>query len=293
MIKGLLKKCKIRIKRIIRRFVPQKMIARRWHYRILGKPINLKNPVSFSDKLEWYKLYYRDELMRTCTDKASVRDYVESCGYGHLLNECYGVYDSVEDIDWNKLPSRFVLKNTLGGSGKGVLLIFDKDKMDLESATKTMKWWLESCSYCKTYAGEWVYEDRKARIIAEKLLIDAPETDLPDYKFFCFHGHVFCSYLMRGCSAKSDRHVGEVAILDRDFKLLPARRADFHQIMEQPQKPKNYETMVEIAEKLSEPFPHVRVDFYNLDGTIIFGELTFLVLHGTLGDESLTSGRDK
>lgn len=274
------KKIRGGVYRRFKKYFPKKILVKHYHKKILGKPINLKNPETYSDKLEWYKLYYRDELMRTCTDKASVRDYIKKQGYGELLNECFGVYDRVEDIDWAALPKQFVLKNTLGGSGYGVLLVFDKDTLDMQKTIATLQSWIVKNSFCISNAGEWVYEGRPARIIAEKLLIADSNGDLPDYKFFCFNGKVFCSYYMQNCTTKAERSEGELAILDRDFHLLQAWRDDFNRLMIQPEKPKNYEKMVEIAEKLSRPFPHVRVDFYNVDGDIVFGELTFFTNAG-------------
>ena len=272
----------------IGRYIPKKYLVEHYYSKWSGgRKINLKNPERFSDKLGWYKLYYRDELMRTCTDKASVREYIASCGYGDLLNECYGVYDRVEDIDWDALPKQFVLKDTLGGSSRSVKLVFDKDTLDIEETKKTLQTWIDKRKGYVSLAGEWVYEERPTRIIVEKLLISDPNDDLPDYKLFCFNGKMFCSYLMRkGRHCDGDQafamnyHVGENAFLDRDYKLLNVWRTDFDRITEQPEKPKNYEKMVEIAEKLSQPFPHVRVDFYNIDGRIIFGELTFFTNAG-------------
>lgn len=262
-----------------KKYLPKKYLVEHFYRKKSGaRKINLKNPERFSDKLGWYKLYYRDELMRSCTDKASVREYVESCGLGYLLNECYGVYERVEDIDWDALPKQFVLKNTLGGFSKGIHLVFDKDKIDREKIKAELLEWLNSKKTYVSPAVEWVYEERLPRIIIEKLLISKSSDDLPDYKFFCFNGKVFCSYLMRNYTM--DRHMGENAFLDRDFKLMPVSRTDYRRITEQPEKPKNYEKMVEIAEILSKPFPHVRVDLYNIDGTIIFGELTFFTNSG-------------
>ena len=137
----------------------------------------MNDPERFSDKLGWYKLYYRDELMRNCTDKALVRDYVKSCGLGHLLNELYGFFDNVENIDWNKLPKQFVLKSTLGGSSNGILLVFDKDTLDKNKTRSELRSWIKKDSYRTTNAAEWVYEERKARIIVEKLLIPVSRTD--------------------------------------------------------------------------------------------------------------------
>lgn len=267
------------IKRIIKNkamhYVPRRVLVNRNYKKIIGRKPNLKNPQTFSDKLAWYLLYYRDEKMRLCTDKAAVRDYIKSLGMGYLLNECYGIYDCVDDIDWESLPSKFVIKHNLSGEGLGTILVFDKNSLYLEKTKETLRSWIDECPLKRARAGLWIFENRKAQILFEKLLIEDENDDLPDYKFFCFNGRVFCSYLIRNSTTKANQHDGELGILDRDFHLLPAYDADFHAITEQPEKPKNYEKMVEIAEKLSEPFPHVRVDLYNSNGTIIFGELTF------------------
>jgi len=265
------------VKKIYYKTIPEKAKV---ELRLLikaGHVPNLKSPERFSDKLAWLKLYYRDELMRTCSDKASVREYVKDCGLGDLLNECYGVYDRAEDIDWDALPDQFVLKDTLAGYSNGVRLVYDKKALDIEETKKTLNSWIKHSSYRQT-RGLWVYENRKARIIVEKLLISDSKGDLPDYKFFCFNGKVFCLYLMRNYTQNPKE--GENAFLDRDFNLLPVSRKDYRRITEIPQKPKNYEKMLEIAEILSKPFPHVRVDLYNIDGKIVFGELTFFTNGG-------------
>ena len=235
----------------------------------------LKDPETFSDKLAWYILNYRDEKMRICSDKASVRDYMESLGMGDLLNKCYGVYEREENIDWDALPQKFVIKHTLSGESIGIILVFDKSTLDLEATRKTLREWLDEPPIRRATGGLWVFENRRPRIIIEKLLVENEDDDLPDYKFFCFNGRVFCSHLIRNSTTKTDRHDGELGIFDRDCHLLPVSRAGWNPITEQPEKPGNYEKMVEIAEKLSEPFPHVRVDLYNLDGKVVFGELTF------------------
>lgn len=275
---NLILRAKIFLYRKVKKLLPQSYFVKHYYHTNTGRKINLEKPERFSEKLGWYKLYYRDEKMLICTDKASVRDYVTSLGYGDLLNEVYGVYDRVDDIDWDALPNQFVLKNTLGGSSNGVMLVFDKNSLDIEETKKTLRKWIRQCTNCTSSAGEWVYEKGKARILIEKMLIPDSNSDLPDYKFFCFNGKVFCSYYMRNYTM--NKHDGENAFLDRDFRLLPVSRTDYKRITEQPEKPKNYEKMVEIAEKLSKDFPHVRVDLYNLNGTIIFGELTFFTNSG-------------
>ena len=259
----------------VKPYTPRIILLYHNYLKRIGRIPNLKNPETFSDKLAWYILYYRDERMRICTDKAAVRDYIESLGMGDLLNECYGVYDCAEDIDWDSLPQKFVIKHTLSGESMGIILVFDKSTLDLEATKNTLHDWLDEPPIRRATAGLWIFENLKPRIIIEKLLVENESGDLPDYKFFCFNGRVFCSYLIRNSTTKTDRHEGELGIFDRDFRLLPASHKGWNPITEQPEKPKNYEKMIEIAEKLSEPFPHVRVDLYNLDGKIVFGELTF------------------
>jgi hypothetical protein len=261
-----------------KRFIPKKYLVIHYHHKRSGKKPNLRSPEGYNEKLAWLKLYYRDELMRTCTDKAAVREYVEACGLGDLLNECYGVYNNADEINWEALPKQFVLKDTLAGDSMGVLLVYDKDSLNIDETKKTLDGWIKRSSFMTTNSGNWIHEGKKARIVAEKLLIADETGDLPDYKFFCFHGKVYCLYLMRNYT--QDRHNGENAFLDRDFQLLPFWRTDYHRITEQPEKPKDYEKMVEIAETLSKPFPHVRVDLYNINGNIVFGELTFFTNSG-------------
>ena len=115
-----------------KQYIPKKLLVKHYYHKKGGGRINLRSPKRYNEKLAWLKLYYRDELMRTCTDKASVREYVRSCGLGHLLNECYGVYDRADDIDWDALPDQFVLKDTMSGDSLGVLLVFDNNTLDIE-----------------------------------------------------------------------------------------------------------------------------------------------------------------
>ena len=259
----------------LKQYTPRIILLCHNYLKRSGRMPKLDNPKTFSDKLAWYILFYRDERMRICTDKAAVRDKIESLGMGDLLNECYGVYERVEEIDRDSLPQKFVIKHTLSGESMGVILAYDKNTLDLEETKKTLHNWLEEPPIRRATGGLWIFEKLRPRIIIEKLLVEDENGDLPDYKFFCFNGRVFCSYLIRNSTTKTDRHEGELGIFDRDFRLLPVSHAGWNPITEQLEKPKNYEKMIEIAEKLSKPFPHVRVDLYNLDGRIIFGELTF------------------
>lgn len=259
-------------------FIPDKLMIE-LQYRIkTGRRLNLKYPERYSEKLQWYKLNYRNNLMPECADKYSVREYVKGKGLGSILNDCYGVYERVDEIQWDKLPRSFVLKDTLGGGGRSMVFIHNKENMDFQKMKCILQSWLDISPNQKSLGREWLYEGRKHRIIAEKMLVGEEDGDLPDYKFFCFNGKVYCSYMMQNYTMHHE--LGVLGFFDRDFKLLPAHRADFAPMTVQPNMPKNYYKMVEIAEILSEGFPHVRVDFYNLDGTIIFGEMTFFNASG-------------
>lgn len=260
-------------------FIPDKLMLM-IQYRIkLGRKLNLKNPSRYSEKIQLYKLNHRDPLMAECVDKYSVRKYVEDTVGSEYLNTLYGVYENPCDVDFDLLPEQFVLKDTLGSSGDlSMILVTDKSKLDKNKARALMQKWVDEPVDKKNAGREWVYDGRKHRIIAEKLLITNEKGDLPDYKFFCFNGKVFCSYMMMNYTMHHEE--GVLGFFDRDFNLLPVYRADFAPMREQPSKPINYDIMLQLAETLAKPFPHVRVDFYNIDGKILFGELTFFNASG-------------
>lgn len=277
--KKLIKSRKLRIQILhMLDFIPDRWMVS-LQYRIkLGRWPNLKNPQRYSEKLQWYKLNYRDDKMKRCTDKQEVRDYVSECGYAGILNEQYGLYNSPDEIDFEKLPKSFVIKDTLGSGGNSVILVFNKDEEDIEKLCEILKEWVNKSDQAKNPGREWVYEGVKHRIIIEKLIMGDENGDLPDYKFFCFNGKPYCLYLMKNYTMHHEE--GILGFLSPDFVLLPAHRSDFNKMTEQPEKPENYERMLEIATKLSEGFPHVRVDMYNVNGKIIFGEMTFFNASG-------------
>lgn len=259
-------------------FIPDKqMLQLQWRIK-MGRKLNLKNPERFTEKLQWYKLYYRDPLMKQCVDKHDVREYVKQCGLGSILNEEYGVYDSPDQIDFDKLPDSFVLKDTLGGGGNAVILVPDKAKDDRAKLYQQMQQWVHTPYNIKHPGREWVYEGHEHRIIAEKILDFDSEQDIPDYKFFCFNGEPYCLYMMKNYALHHDK--GILGFLTPNFKLMDAHRKDFAPMKVQPAKPENFETMLEMARILSKGFPHVRVDFYNIDGKIVFGEMTFFNASG-------------
>lgn len=256
-------------------FIPDKQMVK-LQYRIkTGRKLDLKNPVRYTEKIQWYKLYYRAESMWRCADKLSMRDYVKEIGFGYLLPQLYEVYEEVDTIDLTKLPNEFVLKSSTGGGGRGVIICTDKNNFDLKDAKQKMKYWL--CTRKKSSGREWVYDGHRPKVIAEKLLKGDPE--LIDYKFYCFNGK--CKLL----HVAYDRILGKdvrVAFFDRNFLpidvTVDCERAALKEHL--PQKPKNFEKMIEYAEALSKPFPHVRIDLYNMKGETILGEFTFFNMSG-------------
>lgn len=241
-----------------------------------GRIANIRKPKRYSEKIQWYKLNYRISLITQCSDKFAVREYVESKGLGVLLNDLYAVYDRAEDIDFSSLPSSFAMKVN-NGSGKN-LFVTDISQVDTESLRKTADKWLKRKVHSS--GGEWCYDNIPPKIVFEKLLPRNVQNDLPDYKFFCFNGEPKCLYTM--IDYIDDHKNGKLGFFDMDFKQLPYCRADFMPITEPIERPKNFDKMVEYARILSKDFPHVRVDFYDIDGKIIFGELTFSCASGYL-----------
>ena len=251
------------------RFIPDEQMVK-LQYRIkCGRKLNLSNPQRYSEKIQWYKLNYRNDLMPVCADKFAVREYVKSRGMEHLLNELYAVYDTPEEIRWEELPESFIMKAT-HGSGKNKV-VTDKSQTSLEELQSTAREWLRNPGY--SAGREWGYTDIKPKIIFEKLLPRDERNDLPDYKFFCFDGKVYCLYVMIDYTDNRDN--GKVGFFDRSFRQLPCRRVEYHALTEQIEKPKNFEQMIQYAETLAQGFPHVRMDFYNIGGRTVFGEMTF------------------
>lgn len=258
-------------------FVPDKQMLQ-LQYRIkTGRKLNLKNPQRFTEKLQWYKLYHKDPLMIQCVDKYDVRAYVESKGLGHILNECYGVFDRVEDIDFDALPDQFVLKDTLGGGGNSVILVKDKNTMDQEAVKAQLRKWVNEDHRIRSGGREWpYYSGKKHRIIVEKLLINEtnPEAGVNDYKIMSYAGKP--EYIV----VDVDRYIGHKRnFYDVNWNRIEAG-SDCPAADDQISAPSGLAGMLETVHTLSEGFPYVRVDLYNVEGRIYFGEMTFFPWSG-------------
>ena len=253
-------------------FVPDKLMIG-IQYRIkLGRKIDWRMPQRFSDKLQLYKLKYRNADMLRCTDKYTVREYVKERGYEEYLIPLIGIYDNVESIDFNALPNTFVAKTTDGGGGNQVLVCKDKGDITHDSFKSTINEWMSTQKPKKHVGREWAYNNNLPRRIIIEQLIGDPHSKPVDYKFLCFDGKVKYIYVI------SDRKMGVYATLgiyNANFEKVDAYRKDELKPEITLSAPRNYQKMVEIAERLSEGFPHARVDLYNEEGSIYFGELTF------------------
>lgn len=258
-------------------FIPDNPMLRVQYFIKTGRPLHLKTPVRFTEKLQWYKLYYRDPKMICCVDKCDVRNYVRSRGYEHILNRCLGVYEHFEEIEIGKLPEQFVLKDTLGGGGNAVILCREKNDLDWSYIKQVTNSW---CSRPLVRDGgrEWpYYSGKKHRILVEEYLETPDEIGLLDYKFFCFNGKVEFIYI---CSNRRGGQSVQIDIVSPEYRKLEVTRVGDEPIGELPAKPENFDEMIRIAENLSMEFPHVRVDLYNVNGDIRFGELTFFNASG-------------
>lgn len=259
-------------------FIPDKEMIKFQYKMKCGHKLNLKQPKRYTEKLQWYKLYYRNDDMPLCVEKYNVREYVKKTGCGELLNECYGVYDSSSQIPFEELPDKFVIKDTLGGGSNEVVVVKDKKFLNLGALCSTVDGWVSKKNNKKHLGREWPYDGQKHRIIIEKYL-EEPNGDLADYKFFCFDGKAQFLYVRTGYASNHDD--GSMAFFNRDLEFLPSVGMDYCTIAKQaPLLAENVQEMIKCADKLSQGFPHVRVDFYNVQGKIIFGELTFFNASG-------------
>lgn len=235
---------------------------------------NFKQPRDFCEKLLLYGLKNKNNpLFRQCADKATVREYVKAKGYGDILNEVYGVYDTVEEIPFDTLPTQFVLKIT-NASGYNIICK-DKTKLDIEQTNEKLKKWLVECEDFGIASCEWQYASSKPRILAEKYLSNLGESSLVDYKFNCFKGRVYSCFLAYNRSADNPHGVVSYDDYDRDWNLTEGIRSIWHKDRKVYPKPKCYERMLEVASKLSEDFDYVRVDLYEIEDSVLFGEMTF------------------
>lgn len=237
------------------------------------------NPKTFAEKLQYLKMHYDNLLQNVCSDKFTVCEYVKQCGYPEILKEIYQVCDRPEDIDLSRMPDRFFIQCSHMQGYNFVLAKADAAK--LAEVKKLYQVLLKR----KHYQGlrENCYKHITPRIICGEYLEQPGKPSLTDYKFYCFQGaakYFMVSYGEFDGAARNHKFDMDWQSIDRYFK--PAETVPAHTI----KRPEGFGRMVEIAERLSKPFPHVRVDLYNLDGRIVFGEMTFYSAGGFVKVES-------
>lgn len=234
----------------------------------LGYELDLENPKTFNEKLQWLKVHYRNPIMPACADKVEVRKIVSKEIGEEYLIPIYGVWDNVQDIKLDKLPNQFVLKSS-HASGQ-VIITKNKNKMDFPNEIKKMKKWLKTNYYYSS--GEWIYKDIKPRIICEQLLEQENNEDLRDYRVFCFNGKAkFIAVDFNITDKKNTRR----NLYDLNWKLINAKISYPQETSYIVKKPDKFEELIYLSEKLASDFPHTRVDFYIVKEKLFFGEITF------------------
>ena len=262
----------------MRMLIPKRIYAQVTYYMKCKKFLNLKNPQTFDERIWWLKFHYFNPIMTQCSDKLAVREYVKKCGLEEILNDCYGHYESVDEIDVDKIPSEeFFLKvnNTSGGN-----LYCKKDSFDKEKIRPEFSALLKDNFYW--HGREYNYKYIKPCIIAEKVLKADDDIGLIDYKFLCFEGEPRLLFMDIGVANADGTHAEEYYrnIYDMDFNLVSDMKEtrDTYRV-EDIKKPEKWDFMLECCRQLAKPFPHCRVDLYYVGGQVYFGEITFF--HGS------------
>ena len=246
--------------------LPNAFLSKIYFKLVLKKELNLKNPATFNEKLQWCKLYYypKNPLVVQCSDKYAVRDYIESKGFGHTLVPLLGAWQKSKDINWDELPEKFVLKCNHGCAYN--ILCADKKALDVEKTAKQLDKWLKEDF--GAFNVELHYSKIKPRMITcEEYLGDC----ITDYKFFCFNGTPKFIYVSNDLIHDRQAQIG---FFNLDGSKMELKREDYTDI-KSVEFPSYFEEMRRMAECLSKDFPFVRVDFFIANDTYYFAELTF------------------
>lgn len=253
------------------RFLPDELYIQLNYFAHFKKFANLKNPVTYNEKLNWLKLHDHNPLYTMLVDKYEVKKYVEKIIGGGYIIPTLGIWEHFEDINFEALPNQFVLKCT--HDSEGLVIVKDKDNLD----KKTAKVKIENCLKQNFYyiGREWPYKNVKPRIIAEKYMEDTETGELRDYKFFCFNGEPKAMYIATGRGINQTKF----DYYDMEFNHLDITQK-YPNTDTPNKKPNCFDEMIILAQKLSYGIPHVRIDFYEVNGKVYFGEMTFYHLSG-------------
>lgn len=256
------------IKHRLAQLLPDKIYLQIYYRRIFGRKLNLKEPKTFNEKTQWLKLYDRNPTYSKMVDKYEAKNYVENKIGKEYIIPTLGVWEEFDKINFSELPNQFVLKTTHDSGG--VVIVKDKDKMNLVKTKKIIEDSLNNNYYLQ--GREWPYKNVKHRIIAEKYMVDESGYELKDYKFFCFNG--IAKVMFIASDRQNTNEETKFDFFDMEFNHLPFTNGhpNSNKIII---KPKSFEKMKKLAEILSEGIPQVRIDFYDINGNIYFGEMTF------------------
>lgn len=249
------------------RFIPDDLWLKIRYAKKFGYWPNFDKPKTFNEKIQWLKLHDRNPLYTSLVDKFEVRNYIkEKIGEKYLI-PLLGIWDKFDDIDFEKLPNQFVLKCTHDSGG--LVICKDKSKLDLKAARKK----INDCLKLNYYWGlrEWPYKNVKPRIMAEKYMVDESGTELKDYKIFCFNGEAKALFVATDRSI----HQTKFDFFDIEFNHLPFKQHYPNNTEREIKKPIGFNEMKSLAEILTKDFKHCRADFYDINGQVFFGELTF------------------
>lgn len=248
------------------RKIPDSLYLKIIYQLVMEKKLDLKNPQTFNEKLQWLKINDRKSQYTQIVDKFEVRKYIaKEIGEEYLI-PLLGVYDNFDEIDFETLPNQFVLKPT--HTSGNVYVCKDKSQINYDELKREINNWLKRQYYW--IHREWPYQNVKPRIICEKYMVDESSEGLKDYKFMCFNGEVKCSFV---CSNRDSKAGLSLDFYDMNWDILPFERKYPNSGTLIP-KPTTFDKMVNYAGKLSRDMFFVRVDFYEVDGQLYFGELT-------------------
>lgn len=252
------------------RFIPDRVYIQMYYFSHFKHFADLKNPKTYNEKLNWLKLHDHNPQYIKMVDKYEVKEYVAGIIGNEYIIPTLGVWDHFDEIDFDKLPDQFVLKCT--HDSEGLVICKDKSKLDKAAAKEKIEAALKLNFY---YIGrEWPYKDVKPRIIAEQYMENHVDGELRDYKFFCFDGNPKVMFV----ASDRSKDATKFDYYDLDFNHLELKQ--HYPNAGEVRKPVTFDKMIELAKILSKEMPHVRVDFYEVDGKLYFGELTFYHFSG-------------
>lgn len=237
--------------------------------------MNFDNPKTYNEKLQWLKLHDRRPEYIQMVDKCLVKQYVASIIGQEYVIPMIAVWNHPNEIEWDQLPNQFVLKTNHDGGSNGIVICKDKETFNKRNALRELKHSYNRSSYL--IGREWPYKMVNHKVFAEEYMEDKQYGELRDYKFFCFDGEVKMLFVATGRSVVEHAYFN---YFDADFNMLNLKNG--HPLSSEPiSKPQSFELMKELASKLSKGLPHVRVDFYEVNGHPYFGEFTFFHMGGT------------